>query len=77
MWSISRAHFVLTETVGIPLGASSLERRLSLAGKRFSPATAICPDGKLQFHDTATFFNYETAETSVASAELRRACVGR
>lgn len=54
-----------------------IKRRLRLAGKWFSPITASCPDGKLQIHDKATFFNYETGETTTAAGELLRTCVGR
>jgi hypothetical protein len=54
-----------------------IKKQLPFEAKRFSPVSAKCPDGKLQLHDTATFFNYETSETLIAAEELRRTCTGR
>jgi hypothetical protein len=53
-----------------------IKKRLPLAGKRFSPITARCPNGRLQFRDTATFFVYETSETFRAPSEVLRTCTG-
>jgi hypothetical protein len=54
-----------------------IKKQLPFEGQRFSPVTARCPDGKLRFHDTATFFNYESSEALYASSTLPRICTGR
>ena len=53
-----------------------IKKRLPLEGKWYSPITARCPNGSLQFRDTATFFNYETSETFRARSEVLRTCAG-
>jgi hypothetical protein len=54
-----------------------IKRRLPLEGKRFSPVTAKCPDGKLAIHVTGTFLDYETSETTTTSSDILRTCTGR
>ncbi len=54
-----------------------IKKQLPFDGRRFSPVTAKCADGKLRFHDTATTVNFETSETTKASGSLTRTCTGR
>jgi hypothetical protein len=53
-----------------------IKRRLLLDGKRFSPVTARCPDGKLQAHISGEFFDYATSEATNSSTEFLRTCTG-
>lgn len=53
-----------------------IKKRLPLEGKRFSPVTARCRDGKLAFHFVGNFLDYSTNEVTNASAEAPRTCTG-
>jgi hypothetical protein len=84
---IHNGRFVTAVTITFPKiagGSGSItsldlriKRRLLVDGKRFSPVTARCPDGKLQAHFSGEFFDYATSETTNSSTEILRTCTGR
>lgn len=55
----------------------AIKRRLLLDGKRVSPITARCPDGKLQAHFIGSFFDYGKDEATRIDSESLRTCTGR
>jgi hypothetical protein len=54
-----------------------IDKKFTYKGKKVSVLTAKCPDGKLQAHVTATFFDYKTSQTTKASTEILRTCTGK
>jgi hypothetical protein len=54
-----------------------IDKKFTYKGKKVSVLSAKCPDGKLQAHVNATFFNYTTNETTKASTEILRTCTGK
>lgn len=59
------------------VGAIVTAVKVNYKGRNVSILTAKCPDGKLQAKAKAVFFNYETSETTTASAEIIRTCTGK
>jgi len=57
--------------------ALKINKKFTYKGKKVSVLTAKCPDGKLQAHVNATFFNYTTGQTTKASTEILRTCTGK
>lgn len=55
----------------------TVDKKFTYKGKKYSVLSAKCPDGKLQAKGKAVFFNYETGETTTASAEALRTCTGK
>lgn len=54
-----------------------IDKKFTYKGKKVSVLTAKCPDGKLQAKGAAVFYNYETGESTTASAEVIRTCTGK
>jgi hypothetical protein len=54
-----------------------IDKKFTYKGKKVSVLSAKCPDGKLQARGEALFFNYETGESTKASAEVLRTCTGK
>jgi hypothetical protein len=57
--------------------ALKIDKKFTYKGKKVSVLSAKCPDGKLQAHVNATFFNYTTSQTTKASTEILRTCTGK
>ncbi len=57
--------------------ALKIDKKFTYKGKKVSVLKAKCPDGKLQAHVNATFFNYTTGQTTKASTEILRTCTGK
>jgi hypothetical protein len=55
----------------------TIDKKFIRKGKKVSVLTARCPDGKLQARGEALFYNYETGESTKASAEVLRTCTGK
>jgi hypothetical protein len=57
--------------------ALKIDKKFTYKGKKVSVLSAKCPDGKLQAHVEATFFNYKTSATTKAATEILRTCTGK